>query len=196
MELCRRTVMVVGDIVNIWIYIASLGSAEQLLCAVTSSVTAFSAACDTVPPHTQTSDTQQLSLNSTNGTWHFPFTQHEHQTSHMWTTMRKYIVHTIGIVHHRWVCLMTLSTATIVQHWCQLNEAWVWSTVGMIMTWENWGTAYSEKNSSQVLHCSPWISPGPARYWTWASTVRGWWLTAPALALTAWAMALTKMQDK
>lgn len=68
-ELCRRTVMAVGDIVNIWIYIASLGSAEQLLCTVASSVTAFSAAHDTVPPHTHTSsDKWQLSLNSTNGT--------------------------------------------------------------------------------------------------------------------------------
>jgi len=69
MELCRRTVMAVGDIMNIWIYIAILGSAEQLICAVASSVTAFSAAHDTVPPHTHTSsDKQQLSLNSTNGT--------------------------------------------------------------------------------------------------------------------------------
>jgi len=76
--------MAVGDNVNTWIYIASLGSAEQLLCTVTSSVTAFSAAHDTAPPHTHTSsDKQQLSLNSTNGTVHFPCTQHEHQMSHM-----------------------------------------------------------------------------------------------------------------
>jgi hypothetical protein len=64
--------MAFGDIVNIWIYIASLDSAEQLLWAVASSVTAFSAVHDTVPPHTHTSsDMQQLSLNSTNGTVHF-----------------------------------------------------------------------------------------------------------------------------
>jgi hypothetical protein len=76
--------MAVGDIVNKWICIASLGSAEQLLCAVASSVTAFSTAHDTVPPHMYTSnDKQQLNLNSTNGTVHFPCTQHEHQTSHM-----------------------------------------------------------------------------------------------------------------
>jgi len=84
MELCRRTVSAVGDIVNIWIYIGSLGSAEQLLCAVVSSVPAFSAAHDTVPPHTRiSSDKQQLILNSTNGTVHFPYRQHEHQTPHM-----------------------------------------------------------------------------------------------------------------
>jgi len=52
MELCRRTVMAVGDIVNIWIYIANLGSAEQFLCSVASTVTALSAAHDTVPPQT------------------------------------------------------------------------------------------------------------------------------------------------
>jgi hypothetical protein len=91
------------------------------------------------------SDKQQLSLNSTNGTVHFPCTQHEHQTSHMWTTMRKHIVHTIGTANHSWACLMTLSSANIVQHWCQLNEAWVWSIVGLILTWENWSTQPTQK---------------------------------------------------
>jgi hypothetical protein len=94
------------------------------------------------------SDKQQLSLNSTNGTVHFPCTQHEHQTSHMWTTMRKHIVHTIGTANHSWACLMTPSTADIVHHWCQLNEAWVWSIVGMILIRENWSRAYSVHHES------------------------------------------------
>jgi hypothetical protein len=122
--------MAVGDSMSISIYIARLGSAEQLLCSVASSVPAFSAAHDTVPPHTRTF-----------GIIHFLCTHHEHQTS---TYVNHYEqTHCTYYWHCKALCLIALSAANIVQHWWQLNEIWLWSFVGMILTWENLCRAFS-----------------------------------------------------